>query len=327
MTPINKFFNSVTAAGADCTVTTDGMVTLKGLPAFKNTSPLKWTVTSYAADVAQIFTIAPTAASSTSYKMKITYTDTRTNTENTAYWTYTSDSSATATEISTNAIAFVNAIPNCPITAAASGTDFTLTADTYYPVFFVDVTGSTGTLTKTDSQTGVQGFGAGTNLDYFYPNLVNDGLITTNNYSKVSFIIPSQAFNDTVNGTVNQQYDVYVNVGDTDYPSLIAYNSTLKMGFGTLTAALVNNRLATISSVGANVAIASLVATRASGSFFTENIKGGDGLIIGATTALINVPYTDGSTAANLAFDKATVTGSDVSAAAALLVKFTNLPS
>jgi len=288
---------------------------------------MKWTITPYVADVAQIFTIAPTAAASTAYKMKITYTDSRTNTENTVYWTYTSDSTATATEISTDAIAFVNALKNCPITAAASGTDFTLTADTYYPVFFVDVTGSTGTLTKTDTQTGVQGFGAGTNLDYFYPSLVNDGLITTNNYSKVSFIVPSQAFNDAVNGTVNEQYDVYVNVGGTDYPSLIGYNSTLKIGFGTLTSVLVNNRLATIRSVGANVAISSKVATRASGSFFTENIKGGDGLIIGTTTALIDVPYTDGATTANFIFDKATVTGSDVSSAAALLVKFTNLPS
>lgn len=330
MKPTNIVFNTVTALGADCKVTTDGDVSMKGAT-FNTSSIITCKFVPYVADTLQVTDVVVTATASTSYSFNLTYTDTLTNVVKVATWTgYTSGSTTTRTLIATAAMNFINNIGNCSVTATLSGSgdnkDLVITSETYYPEHNFSATGSTGVLTPTVSTAGVVGNGSGAKLVHFTPTLADDGISTSNNYDQVIIGLANPAVSTYVNGQVNQTVTVYVKTDATNVKSLAGYSSTFG-GYGTLTAAVFNNRLATYSAVGANVAVASNVATRASGSFFTENIKSGDMFVIGTTPALINVPYTDGATAANLIFTNATVTGADVSSAAASLVTFLNLPA
>lgn len=336
MTPSTIIFNTFTASGADCKVTTDGNVsvagTTYGAASFHTSSILGYKFTPYVADTPQVTDVVATATASTAYSFSLSYTDTLSGVPKVATWTgYTSAASTTRTAITTAAMNFVNGIGNCSVTATLSGSgnnkDLVLTSETYYPKHYFDATGSTGVLTPTISTAGVVGNGSGAGLINDYPQLADLGLVSTNNYDTLSIYLANPAQSDYVNGQVNQVVTVYGKTDATNVKSLIGYDSTNLLGYGTLTAAVINNRLATYSSVGANVAVSSLIATRASGSFFTENIKSGDAFLIGTTPSLITFPYWDGVTFANLIVDKAIVSGSDVSAAAALLIKFTNLPS
>lgn len=334
-----KVINSVTALGADCTVTANGFVTIAGQE-FKSSDVLDYKITPYVADTAQVHTSTTTATGSTNYQIMISCQNRNQGNEWQTFLSpvITSAASTSKTAINTYLVNWVNSVRNggngpMTVTAALTGSapneEFTLTGDTYYPEFTVTNIGS-GTIVFADTTPGVVGSGSGAKIDAVgqYQPEADDSvqIVTTNNYTTVEVKINNQSFNGSGTTAVPDLFVLYVNEGDTDYPTLIGYNSTLGIGYGTLASVLVNNRKATYSAVGANVAVASLVATRASGSFFTENIKSGDLFLIGTTPALINVPYTDGATATDLAFTKATVTGSDVSAAAASLVKFTSLP-
>ncbi len=333
-----KVINSVTALGADCTVTANGFVTIAGQE-FKSSDVLDYKITPYVADTAQVHTSTTTATASTNYQIMISCQNRNQGNEWQTFLSPVITSAATTskTAINTYLYNWVNSMRNggngpMTVTATLSGgspnDELVLTGDTYYPEFTVAVIA--GPIVFADTTPGVVGSGSGAKIDAVgqYLPEADDSvqIVTTNNYSTVEVKINSQSFNGSGTTAVPDLFVLYVNEGDTDYPTLIGYNSTLGIGYGTLASVLVNNRKATYSAVGANVAVASLVATRASGSFFTENIKGGDLFLIGTTPALINVPYTDGATATDLAFTKATVTGSDVSSAAASLVKFTSLP-
>ena len=327
MLDTNVVYNTVTASGADCKTGVNGSVSIKGA-SFSTSNVQDCKYIPYVAEQLQVTTVVPTATASTSYSFNLQYTDTLMGVVKNAIWTgYTSGATTSKTLISTAAVAFINAIGNRSVVAALSGDDFTITSLTGYPEHNFDATGSAGVLTPTVSTAGIIGTGSGTLLLAQMPNLADAGISASNNYDQVVVYLNNPAIGTYVNGNINQTLNLFVKTDASNVKSFIGYSTTLNMGYGTFTAAVFNNKLATYSAVGANVAVASSVATRASGSFFTENIKSGDLFLIGTTPALINVPYTDGATAANLIFTNATVTGSDVSSDAALLVKFTDLPA
>lgn len=330
--------NSVTASGADCVPSSDGTIYITGLDAgssftlpFKTSWVKDFSITTGAADTPAVWTSSTTATASTLYQIRIDGTNKLTKQPDS--WlspSYTSASSTSKTAINTVFVNWVNSLgDDFPATAALVATEFVITADTSYPEFTVTNVG-TGLTGVTETTTGVASSGVGADI-IEVGQYTSDDVVSSNVYTTVEIDFVGDVFTGNQDSLTQSKLILYVNQGDTDYPTLVGYNSTLGIGYGTLASVLYNNRIATYSAVGDTVAVASLVATRGGGSFFTENIKGGDLFVINtgasAVPALIDVPYTDGATAANLIFDKATVTGADIAAAAALLVKFTNLPA
>lgn len=333
-----KVINSVTAIGADCTVTPNGLITIAGCQ-FKSSDVIDFSITPYLADTAQVHTSTTTATASTQYQIMISCVNRITlQWENFVSPIITSAASTSKTAINTYFYNWVNQVRNGgvgPMTVTATlvggspNDELVLTGDTYFPEFTVTNIG-TGTITFADTTPGVVGSGDGAKIlavGQYLPSSADSVQITsTNHYTTVEIKVGNESFNGSGITVEPEQYVIYVNEDDTDYASLVGYDSTLAIGYGTLASVLYNNRKATYRTVGANVAVSSLVATRASGSFFNENIKSGDLFLIGTTPALITFPYWDGVTVADLIVNKALVSGSDVSSAAALLVKFTNLP-
>jgi len=153
MKPTNIVFNTVTALGADCKVTINGDVSMKGA-SFNKSSIVTKAFVPYVADTLQVTDVVVTATASTSYSFNLTYTDTLTNVVKVATWTgYTSAASTSRTAIATAAMNFINNIGNCSVTATLSGAapnqDLVITSETYYPEHNFSATGSTGVMTPT----------------------------------------------------------------------------------------------------------------------------------------------------------------------------------
>lgn len=334
--------NSVTASGADCVPSADGTIYITGLDAgssftlpFKTSWVKDFSITTGAADTPAVWTSSTTATASTLYQIRIDGTNKLTKQPDS--WlspAYTSAATTSKTAINTVFNNWVNSLgDDFPATSALTGADpnkeFVITADTSYPEFTVTNVG-VGLTGVTETTPGVASSGVGADI-IEVGQYTSDDVVSSNIYTTVEIDFVGDVFTGNQDSLTQSKLILYVNQGDADYPTLVGYSSTLGIGYGTLASVLYNNRIATYSAVGDTVAVSSLVATRGGGSFFTENIKGGDLFVINtgssAVPALIDVPYTDGATAANLIFTKATVTGADIAAAAALLVKFTNLPA
>lgn len=325
--------NSVTANGGDCTTSANGQIFVTGLlngtsttAIFKPSWIKDFSITAGVADTPAVWTTNTTATGSLLFQIQIFGINKLTKQAD--QWlspSYTSAASTSKTAINTVFVNWINSLGDeAPFTAALVATECVITADTSFPEFSV-VNMGVGLTNISQTTTGVQGSGSGANI-IENGQFSSSDVVSANVYTTVDIEFTKEVFIFSGQSTGQNRLIIYVNQADTDYPTLTGYDSTNLMGYGTLASILYNNRKATYSAVGANVAIASNVATRASGSFFTENIKGGDMLLIGTTPALINVPYTDGATATDLVFTKATVTGSDIASAAAKLIKFNPLP-
>lgn len=329
----NIVFNTVTPLGADCKPFAGGNISI-GTQNFGKQGQIDAVYKPYVATVSQVTTVVATATASTAYSFTLSCFDTQQKIPLVISWTgYISDAVPTRTEIVTAAKAFIDGFANSSVTATLTGSgdnkDLVITSNAYFPYHTFDATGSTGVLTPTVSPAATQGFGAGATLLYFEPQLADKGIVAANNYDLVSISLANPALATYVNGVINQTLNVYVKTDATNVKTLIGITGSATagyVGYGTLTAAVFNNLFATVTAVGANVAIASGVATRASGSFVTEKVKTGDVINIGTTPGIVYQPYTDGTTTTDLAFTKALVVGSDVSAAAATISQFTPLP-
>lgn len=334
--------NSVTASGADLTVGADGLCYLTALLngstytlGFKTSWVKNFSITAGVADTPAVWTSSITATASTNYQIRIDGTDKLTK-QPTSWLSpiYTTASSTSKTAIATVFKNWINSLgDDFPATAVLSGSapneEFVVTADSYYPEFTITNVG-TGATGISETTPGVAGSGYGGDIIEVGQYSSSD-VVSTNTYTTVDVEFVGDVFTGNQDSLTQSRLILYVNQGDADYPTLVGYDSTNLIGYGTLASVLYNNRKATYSAVGANVAVASSLATKASGSFFTENISSGDMFLVGtgssATPALITFPYWDGVTVANLIVDKAIVSGSNVSAAAAKLIKFTNLPA
>jgi len=325
--------NSVTTNGGDCTVDASGSIFLTGLvngvsetAIFRPNWIKSFSITAGVADTPAVWTSNTTATASTTYQIQLFGMNKLTKQPD--QWlspSYTSAASTSKTLINTPFVNWINSLGDeAPFTAVLTATECVITADTSFPNFSVVNLGA-GATNFTETTPGINGRGVGANI-IEVGQFSSSDVVSSNVYTTVNIEFTKEVFIFSGQSTGQNSLIVYVNQADADYTALVGYDITNLIGFGTLASILYNNRKATYSAVGANVAVATNVATRASGSFFTENIKSGDMLLIGTTSALINVPYTDGATAANLIFTNATVTGSDVSSAAAKLIKFTNLP-
>jgi len=330
MKPTNIVFNTVTALGADCKVTINGDVSMKGA-SFNKSSIVTKAFVPYVADTLQVTDVVVTATASTSYSFNLTYTDTLTNVVKVATWTgYTSAASTSRTAIATAAMNFINNIGNCSVTATLSGAapnqDLVITSETYYPEHNFSATGSTGVMTPTVSTAGVVGNGSGAKLVHFNPSLADDGISTSNNYDQVIIGLANPAISTYVNGQVNQTVTVYVKTDATNVKTLVGYLSSKNIGFGTLTAVVFNSKLATIAAaVTGDAAVANGVITVAgTADIFYGNSDTNIGATANDIVTIAAVPYRIASilTATTAATD---CTPNDASAAATLFVKFTQL--
>lgn len=330
MKPTNIVFNTVTALGADCKVTTDGNAYMKGA-SFNKSSILTRKYVPYVADTPQVTDVVVTATASTSYSFNLTYTDTLTNVTKVATWTgYTSGSSTSRTAIATAAKEFIEGIGNCSVTPTLSGVapnqDLVITSETYYPEHHFDATGSTGVMTPTVSTAGVVGNGSGAKLVHFNPTLADDGISTSNNYDQVIIGLANPAVSTYVNGQVNQTVTVYVKTDATNVKTLVGYDSTKNLGYGTLTAFVFNSKLATITAAVTGDASVSngVIAVAGTADIFYGNSDTNIGATANDVVTIAAVPYRIISilSATTAATDSIP---NDAAGAATLFVKFSAL--
>jgi hypothetical protein len=328
--------NSVIAKGGNATISADQSVSVSCLLngnatalTFKRAWIKDFSVQPYVAEDSSVWDSTITSGAS-GYQIRVDGFNKRTKQPQTWLSPILGSATSTVSQISDLFIDWGNGLgEEFSATFSKNGNEFKVTADTYFPTLKITNVG-VGATGISQTTAGVESFGWGAQIIYF-GNYSSSDVVSTNNYTTVTlYINPEYSTLTGLTGSPETIY-LYVNQGDNDYPTLVGYNSTQGIGFGTLASVLYNNRQAVYSDVGANVAVASSVATRASGSFFTENIRSGQGFVVdvgsSAVYSTINVPYTDGATAANLIFTNATVTGANVSSAAALLVNYIPLAS
>jgi len=165
--------DTVTANGTDCSVS-GGIVTLKDIDGPILTSGLISVETKTAVTaVAKVDIVTPSTVSNNAvYSLTLTYTDSKTGLSVAKPMTYTSDASASATEICNAFRSYINSTPNCPVTASGT-TTLILTADSGYPNSFVTSTSDSKFTIATGgsggSTAGVVGYGLGSQLAAKYP--------------------------------------------------------------------------------------------------------------------------------------------------------------
>lgn len=322
--------NTVTALGADVVVGTDGMVRIKGvnvpLDARDITSMQKQVSV---AQVLQIQTVTPSTVSDNSvYTLVLGVYDSVTGAYKEVPVSVTSGASATANSISTLFVSAINSITGINITAALSTNDLQLTAKTGFPIFNITKPTTETKLTiNAASPAGVNAVNTGALLlEQFY---AGGNFFLAGQFEAAASIESGSTY---TSWTIN--YIDFGNQGATVTPNSLTRTIVILVKEGVTNVATMTSDFSilanlaagyrsTIAAVGANVAVASNVATRASGSFITEKIAAGDQIGIGTTAYPILAAYTTGAAAG---VDKAVVDGADVAASAAFIVKRYPLP-
>lgn len=202
-----KVLNSVTALGTDVSVGADGILNIAGGAVADAYNVRNVSINTSVAETAGIITITPTTVTaSLPYAFYISGFSKSTGLPKTMNVSFTSSPSPSATTISAQAIAIINADTDFSVTAAGSAT-IVLTSTAGYPLFTVggssDALTSTGnesaqtittTLTATNGTVGVIGAGLGSSLQakyayaaagnaLIYNELAN--LVTTSYYTEI----------------------------------------------------------------------------------------------------------------------------------------------
>lgn len=310
-------FNSVTANGAQASVSSDGLLTISGAAIIPNVSNIlknSSSTTAYTASVAQVATSSVSAANSTEYILQITSFKKSDGARKTWVFRYVSDASATALEISTNLIAQVNADDDIPVVAAASTNDFTLTAEApYYKFAYASVgTGSLGITTSTPGVEGSETLGSQIIAYSGYPASQLSDIVTTNEYTETVLQFANPTIKDSLTSSVNDQFVIYTNQGGTDYTSLVGT-------YGTITQAIQGVQ-ATWTTAGGDASVTNGVITLGGSDVFYGNTDTNIGLTAGDVVIIGGVAYPiisilSGTTAATSG------TPNDASAAATKYVK------
>jgi hypothetical protein len=176
-----KVLNTVTALGTDVSVGADGILNIAGGAVADAYNVRNVSINTSVAETAGIITITPTTVTaSLPYAFYISGFSKSTGLPKTMNVSFTSSPSPSATTISAQAIAIINADTDFSVTAAGSAT-IVLTSTAGYPLFTVggssDALTSTGnesaqtittTLTATNGTVGVIGAGLGSSLQAKY---------------------------------------------------------------------------------------------------------------------------------------------------------------
>lgn len=343
-----KILNTVTALGADLVFNTDGTIALSTLPTFKSVAVRSIMNTAPVVEVKEVWTITPTAAGIYTYQLTIVGVSKTTGLPLAVNLSYVSDASGTATEICNG---FRTQLANfTDLNVVGSGTTtLVLTASGITPtspfsqLATFEVASTDGNLALVNTTDGVPSLGLAYQLADKYPLPLRNA---DSGYASIADLVAGSYYAEIAisyevsagTGSPNFRDPIHTNTivclvltGTTATPTTANY-ATLVSTWGTI-AQLAAGYKSTIVAVGANVAYASSIATRASGSFVTEQLRPQDQIAIsdGAVTstnglATVIAPYTDGTTAANFIFADATIDNSNtVTAGAAFVIHRVNL--
>lgn len=129
-----KVLNTVTALGTDVSVGSDGIVNIASVAAVDAYNVKNVTINLPAAEVPGVITITPTAANSTVYTFYVNGFSKSTGLPKVVNVSFTSAAAATATTISTQAKAIINADTDFSVAATGTAT-IVLTGATGFPFF------------------------------------------------------------------------------------------------------------------------------------------------------------------------------------------------
>jgi hypothetical protein len=340
-----KVLNTVTALGADLVVGTT-YTTLGGSIPVPNLSIASIVSTDPVVEQKEVWTITPTAANSYTYSLVINGYSKTTGNKLSVPLSFTSDASATATEICTGFRALLASYTDLNVVASGTAT-LVLTASgigstSLSQLACFEVASTDGNISAVNGTDGIPSVGLASQLAFQYPANQQNSMsgyadisnLASGYYYKsivVNYAVPASSGSNAYASTTNTNSIVcLVKCGTSATPTTANY-ATLCDTWGTV-AQLAAGYKATIVAVGANVDFGSNLATRASGSFITESLVAGDVIAVsdGATTtgsATVVLPYSDGATAANFIFTKAYISSAaTVSAGAAFVVHKVNLP-
>lgn len=275
--------DTVTANGTDCAVS-GGVITLKDIEGPIFTSGLvSVEVKSAVSAVAKVDTITPsTVSNNATYTLNLTYTDSKTGISVAKPLSYTSDSTASATEICDSFRAQINGLPNCPVTATGTVT-LVLTADSGYSKSFVTTT-TDSKFTIVTSPAGTVGYGLGSQLAAKYPvaeypAIAN--LVAGSSYTEVTVTyqdLAKQGENSTMsNGIVSAV--MLVKESATNFADLLGSYGTitgLRAGYAVTITAPDTTTCAITVTTGA------LALSGGSATFATLGAQSGDYIAIGA---------------------------------------------
>lgn len=224
-----KVLNSVAALGADATVS-NGVLNVVGQRiAIRNI--LSSTTQAYVAAVLQVNTATPTFANGTVFAYTIVGRSTIDNSIKSWTASVTSAASATATTIVTQLKAKFALFYDIPCTFTGTAT-LIITGIAGSPEFTSAQDASSAGVIATDATTPVTiGYGAGTLIaaGNVLPISTDTQIVTTNNYTTVTINYLETTAVETRNPTHEgfNQLVLYVNQGDTDYPTLTGTYGTL----------------------------------------------------------------------------------------------------
>ena len=325
-----KVFNTVTALGADAAVGTDGFLRISGVAnTIDARSILSIQKQVSVAETLQVQTVTPsTVSSNADYTLVLGVFDTTSGVQKSIPVTINSGSSATANSISTAFVNAINSMSGLSVTAALSTNDLQITARTGFAIFTITKPTSETKLTiNAASPAGVQAVNTGALLLQTYYN--GGAFYQAGQFPEAANIESSSTYTSwTINYLNQARYGATVKPNELFCTVVVLVKegvtnvNTLNSDWG-IFANLAAGYRATIAATGANVAVSSNVATRASGSFITEKIAAGDQFGIGTTAYPILASYTTGAAAG---VDKAVVDGGDVTSSAAFIIKRYPLP-
>ena len=147
-----KVLNTITVGGTDVSVGSDGILNIASVAAADVYNVRNVAINTPAAEVPGVVTITPTSANSTVYTFYINGFSKSTGLPKVMNVSFTSASSATATTISTQAKAIINADTDFSVAATGTAT-IVLTGATGFPFFVVG--GTSGTVDSYSSGSGV----------------------------------------------------------------------------------------------------------------------------------------------------------------------------
>lgn len=276
-------YATVTALGADAVVS-GGYLYLKGFEPMLVSGIKPTSVIAPVTEQLEVWTGTPTAANSTVYQISLTYSNRNTGAIET--WNsvpYTSDATATATEICDNLRAQVNAMNEVIPVVATGTTTLVLTAEAGFAVFTATDMGP-GVVAFVNGTAGIPAVGKGSDLkngNYTDSTLVDASYYyqVTMNYNNRKNIGSAQESTSLVNKSVLYVLSTATNV------------LTLVGTYGTLTQALAGYS-ATWTAAGTVPTMSNGVITLGGSDIFYGNSDTNIGLVSGDVINIVKTTAT-----------------------------------
>jgi len=278
--------DSVTLNGTDASLDANQVLNLSGTLIDMNNIVNTPAAKAYLADTLQKSTGTPTAANSTLYTIQIQGFKESTGEKVTRVFSYTSDATATATEIADAFTAQIN-LSDLAVTATGGAT-LVIDAKAGFPVFQVTNIGP-GVISFALTTPGVIGRGLGSQLIEEFPEIASQ-LGATKQYTRVEFVAGREwvSGEGSPNTVARFKTILLVNEAATNFADLMGTH-------GTLTYALKGISATYVAVTGAGVKEAAITVTTGvvtlsgSGSptFATEDIRTDDIVYISTTATRV----------------------------------------